>query len=219
MEDKTLSVESAGSISPNYYVNHSEFPNKIFTIKSEEKPYEIVKILDNDIEAKILVYEDRINGWFLDFARELTKEKNSEFVVSMICMNYLEGNQQFREGKASKGESTEMLKRALKRIFPNAEENILNHLIDKVRHGLFHDGMTKKGVLLRYDLSVPFFTFTINNGEEWIQLDPSVFLKEVQRDFEEYICILKNKENKVERENFEKHYKERYEEKEEKPQQ
>ena len=73
MEDKTLRVESAGSISPKYYVNHAEFPNKIFTIKSEEKPYEIVKILDNDIEAKISVYEDRTNGWFLDFARKLTK--------------------------------------------------------------------------------------------------------------------------------------------------
>lgn len=210
MGDKIRVVESIGSLSPNYY-SHPKFPNKILTIKSEEKPYEIDKILDNDIEVKISIYEDRVNGWFLDFARKLTKEKNSEFVVLMICVNYLEGNQQFREGRtSSKGKSTEVLKRALKRIFPNTNENILNYLIDKVRHGLFHDGMTKKGALLKYGLSVPFFTFKTNEGE-WITLDPSLFLKEVQKDFEEYIYILKNKENKIERENFEKHYIERYE--------
>ena len=211
MEDKTLSVESVGSISPNYYVNHSEFPNKIFTIKSEEKPYEIVKILDNDIEAKISVYEDRINGWFLDFARKLTKEKNSEFIVLMICMNYLEGNQQFREGRVSKNEeSTKMLKKALERIFPEGSEETLNHFIDKVRHGLFHDGMTRKGALLKYDLGTPFFPVTFGD-EKWIYLDPSLVLKEIEIDFESYIKVLRNKDNKEERENFEKHYKERYE--------
>ena len=71
-------IYGLGSISPNYYVNHSKFPNKILTIKSEKEPYEIDKILDDDIEAKISVYEDRVNGWFLDFARKLTKETNSE---------------------------------------------------------------------------------------------------------------------------------------------
>ncbi|MCH7568763.1 MAG: hypothetical protein IIA87_05055 [Nanoarchaeota archaeon] len=210
MEDKTLSGKGKGSISPNYYVS-PEFPNKILTIKTEKEPYEIDKILDNDIETKISVYEDRANGWFLDFARKLTKETNSEFVVLMICVNYLEGNQQFREGRTSlKRESTEMLKRALKRVLSEVEENAINLFIDKVRHGLSHDGMTRRGALLRYGLGVVCFTFTIDN-EEWIELDPSLFLKEVQRDFEEYICILRNKENKVERENFEKHYKERYE--------
>ena len=210
MEIKNLSNKGMGSLSPNYYVS-PEYPNKVFTIKEEKEPYEIDKILENDIETKILIYEDRVKGWFLNFARKLTKERNSEFVVLMICINYLEGNQQFREGKnSSKGESTGMLKKSLKRIFPEINEDILDKLIDKVRHGLFHDGMTRRGVLLRYGLSLPFFTFTLDNYE-WIELDPSIFLRKVQNDFEDYIARLKNKENKVERENFEKHYKERYE--------
>lgn len=200
-----------GSISPNYYVNHNKFPNKILTIKSSKKPYEIDKILENDIDTKIYVYEDRVRGWFLDFARKLTKEENSEFIVLMICINYLEGNQQFREGKTSSNrESTEMLKRALKRIFPENSEDDIIYLIDKVRHGLFHDGMTRRGAVLRYGLSVPFFSFTDDN-EKWIEIEPSLFLKNIEMDFESYIQTLKNKNNKEERGNFDKHYKERYE--------
>ncbi|MCK5624211.1 hypothetical protein KAI04_00020 [Candidatus Pacearchaeota archaeon] len=208
MEDKILIVKGVGSLSPNYYKS-PEFSNKIITLKSEKEPYEVDKILEENIETNILIYEDRVKGWFLDFAEKLTKEKNSEFIVLMICVNYLEGNQQFREGRVSQGESTEMLERALKRIFPTTEESILKYFIDKIRHGLFHDGMTRKGALLRYGLSVPFFTFNID-GEEWITVDPSLFLKEIKKDFESYIPILKNKDNEKERENFDKYYNEKY---------
>jgi len=207
MENKTIIVKGIGSLSPNYYVS-LKFPGKIVTIKAEKEPYEIDKVLDNNIETKILVYEDRTKGWFLDFARKMSKEKNSEFVVLMICMNYLEGNQQFREGRTSKSESEKMLKIGLKRVCPDMNEDNINYFIDKVRHGLFHDGMTRKGILLRYDLSTLFFTF--NDGEKWMTLNPSLFLREIEKDFESYINILKNKDNQKERDNFEKHYKERY---------
>lgn len=195
-----------GSISPKYYVNHDKFPNKILKIKSDKKSY---KILDNNIETKISIYEDRINGWFLDFAEKLTKKDNSEFMVLMICMNYLEGNQQFREGRTSQRESTEMLKLALVRIFPNNKEDI-DYLIEKVRHGLFHDGMTRRGAVLRYGLSIPFFSFIIG-GEKWIEIEPALFFKEIKKDFISYIHILKDKSNKKERDNFERYYIERYE--------
>ncbi len=198
-----------GSLSPNYYTNPLKFPNKIFRINDENEIEETLN--SNDIETKILVYEDRVKGWFLDFGRKLTKETNSEFIVLMICMNYLEGNQQFREGKSSSNRgSGKMLKRALKRIFPESSGDDIDYLIDKVRHGLFHEGMTKSGAVLRYGLSVPFFSFTINS-EKWIEIEPSLFLKNIEMDFKSYIYTLKNKDNKKERRNFEKHYKERYE--------
>lgn len=208
METKKFS--GLGSLSPNYYVSPYH-QNKVFTLDEDNN---IDKTLEKNIETKILIYEDRMNGWFLNFARNLTKERNSEFVVLMICISYLEGNQQFREGKtSSKGGSTKMLKKSLKRIFPEIDDNILDRLIDGVRQGLFHDGMTRAGILLRYGLNIPFFTFTANNFE-WIELDPDIFLKEVQSDFKSYIETLKNKESKLERENFEKHYNEIYESRE-----
>ena len=211
MASKIPDKYGLGGLSPNYYVNNLEFPDKILTIKSNKNLYKIDKILDNNIDTKISVYEARIKGWFLDFARKLTKETNSEFVVLMICMNYLEGNQQFREGKTSSNRgSTRMLKRALKRIFLENSKEEIDYLIDKVRHGLFHDGMTRRGALLRYGLSVPFFFFTLGN-EKWIEIEPALFLRKIEADFESYISTLKNKDNKKERENFERHYKERYE--------
>ena len=129
METKTLSGKGIGSLSPNYYVSPA-FPNKILTIKNEKEPYEIDKIFENNTETKISIYEDRVKGWFLNFARELTKEKNSEFVVLMICVNYLEGNQQFREGRTSlERESTKMLKKALKKEGVNLKiEEIENNI-------------------------------------------------------------------------------------------
>lgn len=207
MENKSSKIHGMGSLSPNYY-KKPDIQDKVFKIKES---YEIDKVLEYDIDSKILIYEDRVNGWFLNFAEELTKKDNSEFVVLMICINYLEGNQQFREGKSSLNNSSETLKRALKRIFPETEEETLDYLIDRVRHGLFHDGMTRRGALLRYGLSIPFFTFTMRDGEKWLEIDPSKFLEEVRKDFAFYIEILKNKENKKERSSFENHYNERYE--------
>ena len=210
MGSKIISRWGLGSLSPNYHVDNKKFPNKIITIIPHGEEYEAKETFENNIETKILVYEDRAKGWFLDFAKKLATEENSEFIVLMICMNYLEGNQQFREGKSSKESSTKTLKRALERIFPDTEESNLDYFIDKVRHGLFHDGMTKRGALLRYGLNVPFFTFNMN-GEDWMEIEPALFLKRLEEDLEDYIKLLKNKNNKTERTNFEEHYKERYE--------
>ena len=199
------------SISPNYYVYNEKFPNKIINIVPHGEKYEVKEVLDKTIDTKILVYEDRVTGWFLDFAKKLAKKENSEFVVMMICMNYLEGKQQFVDGKKSnKGESTKVLKKALVSIFPNTDEKDIDFLIYGVRHGLFHDGMTKRGILLRYKLSIPFFSF-ISDEERWLEIDPLLFLEKIGADFKEYITKLKDKNNALLRDNFEKHYNESYE--------
>ena len=44
-----------------------------------------------------------------------------------------------------------------------------------------------------------------------MELNPDLFIEKIEIDFKTYIDILKNKDNKKERENFEEHYKERYE--------
>jgi hypothetical protein len=59
-------------------------------------------------------------------------------------------------------------------------------------------------------LRIPFFFFIVND-ERWIEIEPALFLRQIEIDFASYIHTLKDKNNKNERENFEKHYKERYE--------
>lgn len=193
-----------GCISPNYFVN-PESHGKILKLKMNEEFEE----LDDDVDAKILVYEDRLNGWFLKFAEDLIKVEDSEFVVLMICIGYFEGNQQFRDGKSSKFESTIALEKALRRVFPEIKEEIVNLIIDGARHGIFHDGMTKRDIWVRYSSPVPFFETKIN-GNLWLTLNPKLILEKIREDFKEYIQLLKDKTNKKDREKFEKHYIERY---------
>lgn len=206
MIDRKFNKTEIGSISPNYYVNN-EFPNKVFTIRIENELYVPDRILNYNTETKILIYEDRVKGCFLDLARKLTKEQNSELIVLMICINYLEENQQFREGKSSdRYSSSNFLKRALKRIFSKIQDDVLDIFLNKVRHGLFHDAMIRKGVILQYYLDAPLFSATLKNGEKWIKLDPALFLREILIDFDIYINILKNRPSKVIKENFEKYW-------------
>jgi hypothetical protein len=210
-DDKTINYKlKIVSISPNYH-KCLELPNKIVTVKEIDGGlYKIDKVLEDTLKTKILVYEDRTRGWFLDFARKLSSERHAGFLVLMICVSYLEGNQQFREGTVSKmGENKEMLKKALKRIFNFQEdqESAIDIFIEEVRHGFFHDGMTRKNVLITGDISYPFF---INENKKVILLNPKLFLEAIEIDFETYLNILRNEHNKQEREKFQNYWKERY---------
>lgn len=69
--------------------------------------------ISNQLDTKILVYEDMVKTWFLEVGKYLSlKNKvklNGEefstneagFVILQIAISYIEGNQQYREGKSS----------------------------------------------------------------------------------------------------------------------
>ena len=120
----------------------------------------------------------------------------------MISISYLEGNQQYREGKISLNDSPNFFKKAIKRIFPEiilngSNEEILNIIYNQVRCGLFHDGMTRPSITINgeHENSISF-----SNSN--IIINPYKFLDKIIRDFENYISELKNPSNKVLRENF-----------------
>ena len=103
--------------------------------------------LPYDIDSKILVYEDRQKTWFFDVAESLKSNNEAGFVILMISIAYLESSQKYIEGK--KGKSGEYIRKALARVFGSSlgkdEEKMF---VDGVRNGLFHDGITKKGIFL-----------------------------------------------------------------------
>jgi len=199
-----------GLLSPKYAIL-SDSPNKYTKgqINLDNMSFFGIKNIDRDLDGKILVYEDRVKGWFLNFAKMLTKEQDAGFIVLMICTSYLEGNQQFREGKISKRESSKMLRDSLKRIFKIGKENepALTLFVEEVRHGLFHDGMTRNNVEINANVMYPFF---ISENKKRILINPRLFLFVIEDDFEDYISILKDSKNKKERENFEKCWREMY---------
>lgn len=159
----------------------------------------------NDINTKILVYEDRVKTWFLDIAKKLKKNNEAGFVILSIAIAYIEGNQQFREGKTSnkRGRSPKFFIRGMRRIFnkEHVAENILKEFYHQVRCGLFHNGMTGNKVSISGQLPFPI----INDGYA-IDINPHKFLDEIISDFKDYITQLKNPSNLKDRKNFEKRY-------------
>ena len=136
-------------VSPNYVI-YKEIPNKFCKVKHHGEMMEIENEVDDDIDGKIKVYEDRVKGWFLRFSDELAKERDAGFIVLMIALAYIEGNQQFRDGTTSRNTSTKTMIKALRRILRTnyKKDKILRKIVDFARNGLFHDGMTKKGLIL-----------------------------------------------------------------------
>lgn len=161
------------------------------------------KILDiRDLETKILIYEDRVKEWFLEIAEGLKKNNETGFAILQIALSYIEGNQQYREGKRSDDQSFIFFKRGLKRIFNLKSNNQrLHDFYKEVRCGLFHDGMTRKKVTISCEFPTP-----LRITKNQIKINPHEFLDNVKKDFNEYINRLKNKRNKKLRKNFEKHF-------------
>jgi hypothetical protein len=52
----------------------------------------------DDIATKIDIYEDRMRGWSLHWARELSKQHNAGFAVLTLALTYIEGVEQYRAG-------------------------------------------------------------------------------------------------------------------------
>jgi len=205
IEDPSQKIKGTRALSPRYYItpmNPGKFTHGILW----GNKIALGKSFDQDLDGKIKIYEDVVNGWFLDHARRLIKEMHSDFVILMICTSYLEGNQQFKEGKSSDRRSNQTIRKALKSIFhiPRGHEPLLNLFIKNVRKGLFHDGMTRNKASLCRDFDQPILFDKEFGG--MIKINPVLFFCAIEEDFREYINKLKNPGNKKLRKNFEKHW-------------
>lgn len=163
------------------------------------------KLDPNDIDDKILIYEQEVNGWFLTPAKELIDQSPSEnlFIVLMVCMSYLEGVEQYKTGRSSNGNSQACFISSINRVYPNLfiTQHIKN-LYVKSRCGLFHNGMVKEGVLLSngYGTAIKF-----SEDGTTIKINPSKMLHDLRHDFENYITDLKHDIGTNElRDNFDK---------------
>lgn len=140
-----------------------------------------------DPETAILRYEDQVRGWFLKWASHLREKHDAGFVVLMVAVSYLEGNQQYREGESSEGnKSKRFFCTALRRLFPLLTEEQAKDLYAQVRCGLFHDGMTRKRVLIE------------NREPEALRVDgpdfvisPNKLLDRIVADFDAYLADLR----------------------------
>jgi hypothetical protein len=141
-----------------------------------------------DLSTKIQIYEDRVDGWFLQHARKLLGDGNADYVVLQIALAQVEGMQQFREGKSSEKGSRPCFVRALRRLF-SLKKNTkadLEAFYGAVRCGLFHDGFTKGVVFVSRTFTEPM---TIQKG--YIFVNAEKFLGHVVEDLKNYVSALR----------------------------
>ena len=160
----------------------------------------------NNIETKILIYEDRVKGWFLEIGEKLKQDNEAGFVIIQIALSCMEGNQQYIEGEISRNRSKLFFIKSMKRIFPDSSQvknidEILGIFYDQVRCGLFHDGMTRSVVTINAEHKSAI-DFTSSD----IVVNPHKFLDSIRKAFEDYIMELKNPSNTALRQNFEKRW-------------
>lgn len=177
---------------------YSDEPNKVW--HAEQQRWHAY-----DLNTKIAIYADRVRGWFLDFGRKFTSEHNCGFIVLMIGVSYLEGNQQFRDGESSDRKSKVTFRKAIRRLFPRISEQNADSVYLAVRNGLFHDAMTNVGVEIGPELPAALDV----DADGKILLNPNLFIEAVVADFDQYIVELNSSERADLRVNFKRLWDER----------
>ncbi len=144
----------------------------------------------NNLNDKIKIYERQVKGWFLDRASALITTPDSNFIVLMICISYLEGVEQYRTGLSSDRQSRPFFRNSINRIFPahNYTVHNLDVLYSEARCGLFHNGMVNGKIILSND---PVDAITFQDIDN-ILINPRLLLDAIIIDFNSYLTDLMN---------------------------
>lgn len=159
---------------------------------------EIEKIsLDpNNPDDKIKIYKRQVENWFLNPAEEFLKLDDCGFIVLMICLSYFEGVEEYKQGKGSNNNSKSYFIDSINKLYPNIHTNKqLGDLYKEARCGLFHTGMIKGKTIISYDFESPI-NFV---DENTIKINPELLLRDIKKDFSNFIEQLRNDTNKKQR--------------------
>jgi hypothetical protein len=151
----------------------------------------------DDFDTSVLLYADRVRGWFLECVRQV--EHNGGFIILMVAISYLEGNERYRRGDTSTTAVGEMIKSALRRLFPSIDDAAAASFYKDVRCGLFHDGMTRASVVISSQQSDALLA---QGG--MLSVNPQRFLERVMADLDQYVTDLKDQSKEALRNNFSK---------------
>jgi len=184
------------SISPNY------------TSKKLENP---------SIEDKIDVFEDRLRGWLFTQIKKLLAQPHDRIASLCLQTTYFEGIWTYLTGKNSEGHSKEFFINGFYDVFKITKQNegLLKRaaqiLYEDVRCGFFHEGIFRDRIFVvdrgfALEITVPKRNgiLDIHGQIESIMIDPRLFYDAIEKHFDTYIRLIRNKENKEERKKFEK---------------
>jgi hypothetical protein len=159
------------------------------------------QLLDpNNINDKIHIYERQVMDWFLTPAYKLItyRNKNKGFIVLMICLSYLEGVEQYRQGRRSNRQSQVFFVNAMERLYRRQFSRVdLGDFYSEARCGLFHNGMVAGRIIINNT-----FTHSIEFDNGDIKVSPTKFLRDITNDFQSYLQELRVINNIGTRNNF-----------------
>jgi hypothetical protein len=165
------------------------------------------------LDQKILIFEDRVLGWQLEIAEEIratieAKEtigkpmQHAAFALVSILFSYFEMVAQYLEGADSEGQSKAMFRKGMEAVFPGRfSEDEKNRIYSHIRCGMYHSGLTKKGVLLDGDYPDPILI-----DGSLVKVNPHKLSPMLKAHFEGYVARLKLPANATERGDFELMY-------------
>lgn len=166
-----------------------------------------------NLDQKILIFEDRVLWWQLEIAEELRSlieapENNGKtiqhaaFALVSVLFSYFEMIAQYQKGESSEGQSNEFFRRGVESVFPGKfKDKQRGRIYSHIRCGMYHSGLTKKGVLLDGDYPDP-----IAVDGKLVKVNPHKLSPALKAHFEKYVALLKNPANKKERDAFEAMY-------------
>ena len=177
--------------------------------------YDTSKLLDPSLEDYIDVYEDQINGWYLNYAKQMRMDEHAGFAALQIAFAYFEGHAVFYKGEDSGSKSKTFFRDAFLSVFPEiltyqginerVLESTTSALYEDGRCGFFHWGITRKRFRLRDGEPVVKIELDPVSGELLrVLLDRRRFVDRVCEHFEKYIGRLRNPLEIKLRSNFEK---------------
>lgn len=162
------------------------------------------KLQHDAFETKVAIFDDRAEGWFFRVADSIASDGGAGYVLLQIAASQIEAIEQFRQGKSSKGQSSRVFVDGMLNTFREAKgehRELLANFYSAVRCGLFHDGMTKTGVVISQGYDYAFAVV-----RETIQINPWRFLDAVRAGLREYTTRLRDPANVALREAFERRW-------------
>lgn len=160
------------------------------------------------LDNKISVFEDRVIGWQLDIAKKCAALDHSGFAVLHIIMSYFEAIAKYKDGFVQYEKSKKYLKQGLLDVLPSlknikshVQEQIAEKFYEGVRCGLYHGGMTPRGIFISGEINEPLELI-----DNCLHIHPNKLLDQVCSHFDEYIRQLNNSQNSNLRRNFEKRF-------------
>lgn len=143
-----------------------------------------------NFDDKITIYEREVTGWFLSPAKEMLEIncfKNS-FISLMVSMSYIEGVQQYKVGESSRQDSQRFFIESMNGIYCDRfSQSNLKLLYSKTRCGLFHNGMTRGGVIFKND-----YPEVLDFSDEIIRINPTKLIDDLIQNFNQYTDNLRD---------------------------